>query len=96
MRGAPLASSMKRPHPQSHWALIETRLGTDFGVRRIEGESEPSNIATEKTGASAFILASNPSSPVRFRKPIFPKPRGIAGFSRSNLACVWEVSASRD
>jgi hypothetical protein len=61
-----------------------------------KGESEPSSMATEKNAGRGFILAPNAPSPVRFRNPIFPKPRGIAGFSRSNSRCMREVSASAD
>jgi hypothetical protein len=67
------------------WAEQRGALGFDWGIDgRIKSEREPLNLAVEKNAFSGFIRTLNPPSPVRFRDPFFPKPRGIAGFSRSN------------
>ena len=67
-----------------------------FSLGRIESESEPPNLATEKNARNSVHGAPNPRSPVRLHEADRPKPRGIAGFSRANPGSTREVSASAD
>ena len=49
-------------------------------IRRIESESEPPNLATEKNAGCGIIRARSPQSPVRVRDGHTPKPREDTGF----------------
>jgi hypothetical protein len=49
-------------------------------LRRIESESEPPNLATEKSAGCGFVWARNPPSPVRLRKADRPKVTESRGF----------------
>ncbi len=59
-----------------------SRIRTLSTPWRMESESEPPNLATEKNTGNGVFDARNPQSPVRMREAPRPKPRGIAGFSR--------------
>jgi hypothetical protein len=63
---------------------------------RIESESEPPNLATEKYGGCGGARARSPQSPVRMRRGGTAKARGIAGVSRAKPRCAPEVSAAAD
>jgi hypothetical protein len=82
----------RRADPNSRYGSVASH----FPFGRIERESEPPNLPTEKNAGAAPSTPRTLGLRFRLREADRPKPRGIAGFSRATPGCMLEVSASAD
>ena len=100
------STSQGRPARGSKRPLVavapEERVGFELPVlrlkpsRRIASETEPRNLATEKTRAAAAAGPGTRGLWFGCKMESLPKPRGIAGISRAAPRCGREVSATAD
>ncbi len=95
--GSPLC---RETRTRSEPRLVPTRVVTrnrSFTVsRRIGGETEPLNLATETNTGRGVYPTRDPQSPVRRRKGSTAKPRGIPEISQAVPEFAGEVSAAAD